>query len=164
MSLKYRGYMELQNIRRVIFCSGNGISRAPMAAGIFRELIGDASPIEVYARGLVVAFPEPLNQKTEAVLAANGITFEKFSSQELKNEEITDKTIVFTMEDKERVQILAKYDSANEENVYTLATFAGEELETMNPYGGSLQTYGLCFESLRNSLTKAIDRLERGTE
>lgn len=61
--------MELSQVRRIIFVAGNGISRAPMAAGILSDLLGEEYPIEILARGLVVAFPEPLNQKTEAVLA-----------------------------------------------------------------------------------------------
>ena len=156
--------MELSQVRRIIFAAGNGISRAPMAAGILSDLLGEEYPIEILARGLVVAFPEPLNQKTESVLAGKGISMEGFSSKELKNEEITDKTLIFTMDQKQRKQILAHFDSANEENVYVLSYYVGEELETMDPYGGPLATYGLCYETLRNSLTKFVDRLKQEKE
>ena len=33
-------------------------------------------PVEILARGIVVLFPEPLNQKAEAVMISNGITLE----------------------------------------------------------------------------------------
>lgn len=32
--------MELSQVRRIIFAAGNGISRAPMAAGILSDLLG----------------------------------------------------------------------------------------------------------------------------
>ena len=34
----------------------------------------------------------------------------------------------------------------------------------MDPYGGPLATYGLCYETLRNSLTKFVDRLKQEKE
>ena len=74
-------------IRRIIIATGNGASRAPMAAELLkRELSGQ--PIEILSRGLIVQFPEPLNQKAEAVMAADGIVFDSFETKELKNGEI----------------------------------------------------------------------------
>lgn len=151
-----KSVLRLQDFRRVIFAAGNGICRAPMAAGILIKLLPENSPVEVLSRGLVVQFPEPLNQKSEAVMASNGISFEGFESRELLNEEISDKTIVITMDEKQRKFILDKYPSANENNTRVLAQMAGEELETMDPYGGSLAKYGLCFEAMKTSLQKVL--------
>ena len=152
-------------IRRIIIATGNGASRAPMAAELLkRELSGQ--PIEILSRGLIVQFPEPLNQKAEAVMAADGIVFESFETKELKNGEITDKTLIFTMNEKQRVQIIDRLPSANEENTFVLAYYVGEELETMNPYGGSLQSYGLCYETLKETTKKLAKRIleENGNE
>ena len=57
---------------RIVFVAESGTCRAPMAAGIFREYSLN-HPVEVLVRGLVVLFPEPLNQKAEAVMISNGI-------------------------------------------------------------------------------------------
>ena len=59
-----------------------------MAAGILKEFTLKY-PVEVLARGLVVLFPEPMNQKAEAVLISNGIETEGFVSQQLQEEDIT---------------------------------------------------------------------------
>jgi protein-tyrosine-phosphatase len=136
-----------------------------MAAELLkRELSGQ--PIEILSRGLIVQFPEPLNQKAEAVMAADGIVFDSFETKELKNGEITDKTLIFTMNEKQRVQIIDRLPSANEENTFVLAYYVGEELETMNPYGGSLQSYGLCYETLKETTKKLAKRIleENGNE
>ena len=62
----------MEEIKRVIFAAGSGTSRAPMAAAIMKQMT-EGKDIDVLARGVVVLFPEPMNQKTEAVLISNGI-------------------------------------------------------------------------------------------
>ena len=52
--------------KRIIFVAQSGTSREPMAAGIMKDLIRD-SEVEILARGLVVQFPEPLNQDEERI-------------------------------------------------------------------------------------------------
>lgn len=153
----------MREIRRIIFAAGNGISRAPMAAAILKSLLGD-SPIEVLSRGIVVQFPEPLNQKAEAVLAANGLAPENFTSRQLKDEEITDRTVIFTMDAKQREDVISGWASASADNTFVLSSYVGEELETMDPYGGTVQTYGLCFEMLKGSLQKLVSMLNAQRE
>ena len=99
-------------------------------------------------------------------MAADGIVFDSFETKELKNGEITDKTLIFTMNEKQRVQIIDRLPSANEENTFVLAYYVGEELETMNPYGGSLQSYGLSYETLKETTKKLAKRIleENGNE
>jgi protein-tyrosine phosphatase len=74
----------------------------------------------------------------------------------LKNEEITERTLVLTMEKSQREKVLAHYENAHIENVYVLTDFVGDELEILDPYGGSLQSYGLCYETLRKSIKKLV--------
>ena len=149
----------MRDIKRIIFVVGNGVSRAPMAAGIFTQLYGK-SDIEVLCRGLVVQFPEPLNQKAEAVMISNGINMSGFSSQEIADEDYTEGAVAFTMESAQRARIIDKIPSATEENTFVLSEFVGDELEIMDPYGGTLQTYGICFEVIKNAIKKLIEQLE----
>ena len=41
-------------------------------------------------------------------------------------------------------KILEKYENARPEQVHVLTELVGDELEILDPYGGSLQSYGLC--------------------
>lgn len=61
----------MKRYNKLIFVDDDDNSRAPMAKIIMRSkyLLG---PMEVESRGLVVLFPEPMNQKAEAVLISNG--------------------------------------------------------------------------------------------
>ena len=145
----------MEKLERIIFVGRSGTCREPMAMGILQD-ISLKYEVEILARGLVVSFPEPMNGKAEAVLISNGINLTNFTSQQLMNEDITDTTLVFTMEEKQRQKVLAHYENANVENVHVLTDFVGDELEILDPYGGQLQSYGLCYETLRKSIKKLV--------
>ena len=145
----------MEKLERIIFVDRSGTCRGPMAMGILQD-ISLKENVEVLARGLVVSFSEPMNGKAEAVLISNGITLEDFTSKALTNEDITEGTLILTMERKQRDKVLANFKNTHIENVYVLTDFVGEELEVLDPYGGSLQSYGLCYESLRKSIKKLV--------
>lgn len=162
--LKAAGYKVISAdrvaIKRIIFVGKNGSSRSPMAASILKSLDED-NDYEILSRGLLVQFPEPLNPKTEAVLAGNGIEVGEFSATQLSDSDINTSTIIFTMEESIRNKVLDKFSRANEDNTFVLSTYVGDELEIPNPYGGDLQLYGLCFEVLKDTLIKLIDMLKQ---
>ena len=58
---------------RLIFVSNSDTCRGPMAEAILKSKFL-LSELEVESRGLVVLFPEPVNQKAEAILASHGLT------------------------------------------------------------------------------------------
>ena len=149
----------MNKINRVIFASGSGTSRAPMATAIFHDF-PHSRPIICESRGLIVQFPEPLNQKAEAVLISNGIELKDYSSKQLQESDFSDNTLVITMEESQRQKILSEYANATEENTRLLNELVGDELEIMNPYGGTVQNYGLCYEILKVSIEKLIKLLE----
>jgi len=145
----------MEKLERIIFVARSGTCREPMAMGILKDLTLKYE-VEILARGLVVSFPEPMNGKAEAVLISNGISLENFTSRPLTNEEITENTLVLTMEKKQRDKVLSHFSNAHVENVYVLTDFVGDELEILDPYGGALQSYGLCYETLRKSIKKLV--------
>lgn len=151
----------MKDYSRIIFVGKSGTCREPMAKGIFEDYV-IRDDIEVLARGLVVQFPEPMNQKAEAVLAGNGIELHGFSSVALTEEDITVDTLILTMEAVHKERILAAFPDVIPEHVNVLTEYVGEELEIIDPYGGALQSYGLCFEMLRKTIKKLIRILSEG--
>ena len=145
----------MDKIKRIIFVGRSGTSREPMAMGILRDL-SHKEDMEILARGLIVSFPEPMNGKAEAIMISNGITLDHFVSEQLCDEDITEGTLILTMERKQREKVLENFEYATLENVYVLTDFVGDELEIINPYGGNLQAYGLCYETLRKSIKKLV--------
>ena len=147
----------MKEYNRIIFVGQSGTSREPMAAGIFQDFT-TRRPFEVLARGLVVLFPEPMNQKAEAVLISNGIHTEDFISVQLMEEDLTEDALVITMEEIHRERILEQFENAIPENIQVLTKYVGDELEILDPYGGALPAYGLCYETLRKSIKKLVKK------
>ena len=151
-SFKKEGYI-LKEIKKIIFVSKGATCRPPMAACILSRMELKGSP-EIIARGLVVLMPEPLNQKAEAVLISNNMGWDGYMSQQLEKEDITDGTVIFTFEKSLNDKVIEKFEGAES---YVLTNYVGDELEIMDPYGEGVQMYGLCFETLSNSLKKLAD-------
>ena len=146
---------------RIVFVGESGNSRAPMAAEILRSMM-PADALDIQAKGLVVLFPEPLNQKVEAVMASNGLRTEGFLSTPLKGEDFGEKTLILTMNSSQQERITEQFESA--QNVYVLSDYVGDELEILNPYGQSLQVYGLCFETLQRTVSRLVKKLTEGKD
>lgn len=151
----------MKEYNRILFVCGSDTCRAPMAAGILAEYNLKQS-VEILSRGLVVLFPEPLNQKAEAVMISNGINMEGFMSRQLTEEDMTEDTLVLVMERTQMEKLFEKFENVNPENVHVLTELVGDELEIIDPYGGTLQTYGLCYETLRKSILKLVNLLNKG--
>ena len=148
----------MKEYHKVIFVDESGTCRAPMAAGILQDY-SFKTPMEILARGLIVLFPEPLNQKSEAVMLCTGVNMEGYMSTQLTEEDFSDDTLMLVMEHAQLDKILEKYDTADPENIHVLTDLVGEELEILNPYGGMLQAYGLCYETLRKTIRKLMNLL-----
>lgn len=138
---------------KVIFVCKSDTCRAPMAAELLREC-SLKREVDIESRGLVVLFPEPLNQKVSAVLISNGINLEGYMSRQLTAEDVDAHTLVLVMEEKHISPVLAIVGEDKLSQVQVLTTLVGEELEIMDPYGAPLPSYGLCFESLSKTIKK----------
>lgn len=145
----------MKNYQKIIFVGQTGACREAMAEAIIHDFT-IKQPIEIIARGLVVLFPEPMNQKAEAVLISNGLSPEDFSSVQLSEEDLTENTLILTIEKAHRERVLEQFPQVSEEDIYALNEFVGDELEILDPYGGALAAYGLCYESIRRSIKKLV--------
>lgn len=148
----------MDTYKKIIFADNAGNSRAPMAAELLKENTAKL-PIDIQARGIVVLFPEPLNQKAEAVLISNGIILENYMSSQLEEEDFAQDTLIIVMESGDRQKILDMFENAISKNVQVLTELVGDELEIMDPYGGTLQAYGICYETLSKSIKKLAAKL-----
>lgn len=148
--------MQSSHVKKIIFAGGHGNCRSAMAAVLFEKFY-ENSDMKAISRGVSVAFEEPLNPKVEAVMVSNGLSTEGFKSKQLRNEEIESDTLIFCMEESQRQKVIKKFEKATENNTFVLSEYIGDELEIMNPYGGTLQTYGICYEVLVVAIQKLSD-------
>ena len=145
----------MEKIEKIIFAGKRAICREPMAAAILqREVLN--FPVEILARGFVVLFPEPLNQKAEAVMISNGITLENYTSSQLESTDFGETTLILTFDQASKEKVL---EMEGAQNVEVLTDLTGDELEILDPYGAELVIYGICYETLSNSIHKLAEIL-----
>lgn len=151
----------MKKYSKIILVCDSGTARAPMAEGIMNEYTLK-EPMEIESRGLVVPFPEPVNQKAEAVLISNGITPRARMSKQLEEDDLLPEHLVIVMEAVQKQKILQDYEQGRETDIEVLTELVGDELEIINPYGGALQAYGLCYETLNKTIKKLVTLINEG--
>ena len=130
---------------RLIFVSNSDTCRGPMAEAILKSKFL-LSELEVESRGLVVLFPEPVNQKAEAILASHGLTMKDHTAKMLEQEDFDERTLILVMEDALKQRIFQEHE--NVQNTWQLSEYIKEETDVTEPVGGSLADYGSCYELL----------------
>lgn len=145
----------MEKIEKIIFAGKRQSAGNRWAAAILqREHLN--FPVEILARGIVVLFPEPLNQKAEAVMISNGITLENYMSSQLEPSDFGEHTLVLTFDQAAKEKVL---EMEGAQNVEVLTELTGDELEILDPYGAELVTYGICYETLSNTIHKLAEIL-----
>jgi len=142
---------------KLIFVSKENVTLSPMAEWIMKSILMDKQK-EISSRGLVVLFPEPRNMKVTDILMNHAIPCEEQVSMEFNPEEVTEETLVMTMNFTEKVKLVEDFELAD--NVFTLKEFVEEEGDVTDPYGGDESAYEDCYVELKDLLYKAKKKLE----
>lgn len=138
---------------RLIFVSNSDTCRGPMAEAILKSKFL-LSELEVESRGLVVLFPEPVNQKAEAILASHGLTMKDHTAKMLEQEDFDERTLILVMEDALKQRIFQEHE--NVQNTWQLSEYIKEETDVTEPVGGSLADYGACYELLDSMISSLV--------
>lgn len=152
MRISAAAVVKQQRYRRIIFVSSADSARGPMAAELLRNRDLEQEYV-IDSMGMVVLFPEPANQKAEAIMKSAQMTLENHISQQFAGEDLKEDTLILTIGEGPKWKIVSEYE--NIKNVYTLNEFVDDDTEIPDPYGKPLAAYGECYEVL----TKLIDIL-----
>lgn len=138
---------------KLIFVSNSDTCRGPMAEAILKSkyLLAD---LEIESKGLVVLFPEPVNQKAEAILASHGLTMKDHTSRILEQSDFQERTLILVMEDALKQTIFQEHEAV--QNTYQLSEYIKEEIDITEPVGGTLADYGACYEMLERMISSLV--------
>lgn len=148
----------LQKYRRILFVSIGDNCRGPMAAELLRNQQLHRE-YEIGSRGMVVLFPEPANQKAEAIMRSQQMTLEAHVATQFEEADLTDDTLVLTFEENQKWKIVSEY--RNVKNVYTLNEYIEDDRLVPSAHGQPLNVYGENFELLRELIIKLAEKLNR---
>ena len=149
---------KLQKYRRILFVSNSDNCRGPMAAEILRN-----QPLlqeyEVDSRGMIVLFPEPANQKAEAIMKSQQMTLESHEATSFSEKDLDDDTLVLTLEEPYKWKIVSEYE--NVKNVFTLNEYIEDDRQVLSTHGQPLVVYGENFELLKELIVKLAEKLNK---
>lgn len=141
---------------RIIFVSTDNTCLSPLAAAIMQREIND-DKLEIESRGMVVLFPEPVNQKAIAIARSKGLYIEDYKSKPLQPTDFGEDVLILVMSKQHKQNIYDEFKDAL--NVYTLREFVGELGDVKTPYGGDLMDYGESFKGLERLVIKVKDKI-----
>ena len=150
-----------QKYRKIVFVSTSDTCRAPMAAEILRQRNLEQEYV-IESRGLIVLFPEPANQKAEALMKSAQMSLVNHTASAFSEAEMGSDILVLTMDESQKAKILSEY--GEEGVVFTLSEFVGDETIIPNPYGQPLNVYGECLEKLTMLIDKLTEKLNSFTK
>ena len=145
-----------QKYRKVLFVSASDNCRGPMAAELLRNQ-QLRQEYEIASCGMVVLFPEPANQKAEAIMKSQQMTLEGHEATPFTEDMLDDETLVLTFEEAQKWKIVSEYDYVK--HVYTLGEYVEDERQVLPTHGEPLTAYGENFELLRELIGKLADKL-----
>ncbi len=147
---------KLQKYRRILFVSNSDNCRGPMAAELLRHQ-SLTQEYEIGSRGMVVLFPEPANQKAEAIMRSQQMTLETHEATAFDEKDLDDETLVLTFEETQKWKIVSEYEHVK--NVYTLSEYIEDERVVHSSPGEPLVVYGENFELLKELIGKLAEKL-----
>lgn len=89
-------------------------------------------------------------------MISNGIALENYMSSQLEPTDFGDTTLILTFDQAAKEKVL---EMEGAQNVEVLTDLTGDELEILDPYGAELVTYGICYETLSNTIHKLAEVL-----
>lgn len=155
-TIQAKDITRLQKYRRILFVSNSDNCRGPMAAEILRHQ-SLLQEYQIGSRGMVVLFPEPANQKAEAIMRSHQMTLEEHEAKSLEETDLNDETLVLTFEENQKWKIISEYEHVK--NVYTLSEYIEDERTIGSAHGQPLNVYGENFELLRELIGKLAGKL-----
>ena len=148
----------LQKYRKILFVSKSDNCRGPMAAELLRNQTLKKE-YEIGSRGMVVLFPEPANQKAEAIMRSRQMTLESHVGTQLTEKDLNDETLGITFEETQKWKIISEFQ--NVKHVYTLSEYIEDERVISSAHGQPLTVYGENFILLQELIKKLADKLNK---
>ncbi|MBE6365123.1 MAG: low molecular weight protein arginine phosphatase [Lentisphaerae bacterium] len=143
---------DIAEMQVLFICTGN-TCRSPLAQYCFEQLSGGR--FRSVSAGLYAFDGEAMSRNSLAVLEENGINAASFRSQSVTFDLVRSSTLILTMCDSHRRELLMRYPQAAEKCAL-LRHFSGGG-DVPDPFGQSLAVYRETFAEIKSALEKWME-------
>ncbi len=148
----------MRRYKKILFICEDNTATSLMAEMICKSMVTDKE-VTITSRGMVVLFPEPVNPKAQVVLINHGLELEERTAKMLDNGDLDEETLVLTMTINQKERIVRDFDFRG--SVYTMYGFIDEEMDMVDPYGGTVVEYEECFATMSRVIKKIVIKLKK---
>lgn len=148
----------MRRYKKILFICEDNTATSLMAEMICKSMVTDKE-VTITSRGMVVLFPEPVNPKAQVVLINHGLELEERTAEMLDNGDLDEETLVLTMTINQKERIVRDFDFRG--SVYTMYGFIDEEMDMVDPYGGTVVEYEECFATMSRVIKKIVIKLKK---
>ncbi len=151
-------------MKHVIFvCTGN-ICRSPMAEGLLKHRLGEASEIKVSSAGIAAGDGMPPSTHSATVMQELGIDITDQQSNQLTPELVASADYLFVMTYGHFDAILMMYPEAADKT-YLVRHFLEDETllhrDISDPIGQSVQVYRHCRDEIASAMDSIVEFLKK---
>jgi protein-tyrosine-phosphatase len=149
----------MKKYNKVIFLGEDNTRLSPITEVLFQQKLKEAEKDDliVCSRGIVVLFPEPVNQKITRISKAYGLDLSDYHAIELKASDLSADTLTLAMDISSKDMAYEKFPTAS--NIYTLKEFLGSSGDLKLPLGGTVDEYATIVEIISGLLDLLIEKL-----
>lgn len=154
----------MKKYNKVIFLGEDNTRLSPITEVLFQQKLKEAEKDDllVCSRGIVVLFPEPVNQKIARISKAYGLDLSDYQAIELKESDLSADTLTLAMDISSKDMAYEKFPTAS--NIYTLKEFLGSSGDLKLPLGGTVDEYATIVEIISGLLDLLIEKLYNEAE
>jgi len=151
-------------VKRLVFiCSGN-TCRSPMAKGLFIKHLEERNielqdNIEVITAGTHPNTGESASPGARTAMEEIGVDISDHKAQPVTESLLSEADWIVTMTRGHRDYLIRVF--GENEKLFTLYGFLGQEKDVLDPYGGDMDTYRDCRDELQQLMELLAEKLER---
>lgn len=140
-------------------CTGN-LCRSPMAEALLRQRLQEEGIAyhRVMSAGVWAVDDHPASDHAIAVMAERGIDVSGHIAHTVTANDVAEADLILVMT-QEHAQILRNTWPQYQWKIYLLSEMVGKQKDVRDPYGGSIEEYRACADTLAEYVDKGLQRI-----